>query len=68
MTGENTATFSDGILHATWPAGAARLLLLANLSDTPTPCPPLAWAEPIWSDAPPHDLPPWSVYAAIGGA
>jgi 1,4-alpha-glucan branching enzyme len=68
MTGENTATVSDGILHAAWPAGAARLSLLANLSDTPTPCPPLAWGEPIWGDAPPRDLAPWSVYAAIGGA
>jgi malto-oligosyltrehalose trehalohydrolase len=68
MTGENTATFDDGIVHASWPAGSHSLLLLVNFADTSTPCPPIAWGEPIWGDAPPRDLPPWSVYAAIGGA
>jgi maltooligosyltrehalose trehalohydrolase len=68
MTGGGSATFDDGILHATWPAGPDSLLLLANVSSTPTPCPPIAWGDQIWGDAPPRDLPPWSVYAAIGGA
>ena len=27
----------------------------------------LIWGEPIWGGAPPRELPPWSVYAAIGG-
>jgi malto-oligosyltrehalose trehalohydrolase len=68
MTGENTTTFNDGILHATWRAGSRSLLLLANFADTPTPSPPIPWGEPVWSDAPPRDLRPWSVYAAIGDA
>ena len=61
-------TFETGRLYAEWPAGSATLMLLANLSDAPKPAPvPLQWGEPIWNDAPPATLPPWTVYAAVAG-
>ena len=41
------------------------LLLLANLSDAAKANPTTAWGAPIWGGDPPHELPPWSVYAAI---
>lgn len=69
MTGPGTVTFTDGLLRARWAAGGKALLLLANLSDRPRPKPAgLAWGAPIWGDQPPSELPPWTVYAATGGA
>lgn len=68
MTGKGRATLETGRLYAEWPAGSATLMLLANLSDAPKPAPvPLQWGEPIWNDAPPATLPPWTVYAAVAG-
>ncbi len=54
------------VLTASWLAGQKRLLLLANLSDAVKKNTTTAWGEPIWGGAPPAELPPWSVYAAIG--
>jgi len=68
MTSDSAASFDNGILTATWPASPKSLMLLANLSGDPKACPAQNWGTPIWGDAPPHTLPPWSVYAAIGGA
>jgi len=69
MIGEGHVRLANGILNATWPVGDKYLLLLANLSDNAEPrLANLAWREPIWGEAPPSTLPPWSVYAAIGGA
>jgi maltooligosyltrehalose trehalohydrolase len=69
MIGQGRAHFESGLLTARWPAGDKTLLLLANISEAPKPKPSgLAWAEPIWGGEPPSTLPPWSVYAAIGGA
>lgn len=68
MTGAGDVRFADRLLIARWPAGELALLLLANLSDAAAPRPQdLAWGTPIWGEAPPAELPPWSVYAAIGG-
>jgi len=56
-------------LSARWHAGEKSLLLLANLSDAANPrLQTLAWGDPIWGTSPPRKLPPWSVYAAIGGS
>jgi malto-oligosyltrehalose trehalohydrolase len=60
--------WQSGMLTAAWPAGDKHLLLLANLSDMTQPKPSLAWGEPIWGAVPPDEIPPWSVWAAIGGA
>ena len=59
--------FESGLLTARWAAGEKGLLLLANLSDTAKPKPNTPWGEPVWGDDPAGKLPPWSVYAAIGG-
>lgn len=68
MNTKGSATFHAGVLHARWPANESTFSILANLTDTRSPRPDeLNWAEPIWGGAPPRDLPPWSVYAAIGG-
>ena len=69
MTGAGKATMTNGLLTARWPANGKALCLLANLSGTPQPRPVnLAWgSETVWGANPPDSLPPWSVYAAIGG-
>ncbi|HZD88636.1 MAG TPA: malto-oligosyltrehalose trehalohydrolase [Pseudolabrys sp.] len=69
MAGAGEADLRAGVLTARWPSDARTLMLLANLSDTPKPQPDgLAWGDPIWGGKPPDELPPWSVYAAIGDA
>ena len=68
MRGGAEARIAGGVLSAGWRVGARSLQLLANLSDATRPCPDLRWGTPIWGDAPPTALPPWSVYAAIGSA
>jgi maltooligosyltrehalose trehalohydrolase len=67
MTDEGLVRLDTNILSARWPAGENSLLLLANLSDGAKPRPKGAWGEPVWGTKPPRELPPWSVYAAIGG-
>jgi malto-oligosyltrehalose trehalohydrolase len=62
------ARIDDGVLAAEWRGGDRRLQLIANLSDAAKPRPALIWGQPIWGNTPPQHLPPWSVYAAIGGA
>jgi malto-oligosyltrehalose trehalohydrolase len=68
MTAPGDVRFEDGLLHARWAAGKKELLLLANLADAARARPDEPWGAPIWGEAPPPELPPWSVYAAIGGA
>lgn len=68
MTGDNEAAFDEGVLTAAWRAGDKVLHLIANLSDNERPSPALSWIETIWGGAPPAILPPWSVYAGLGGA
>jgi maltooligosyltrehalose trehalohydrolase len=67
MTGESDAVFRDGILRASWRAGDRSLDVVGNLSNEPRPCPALNWRTHVWGGAPPAALPPWSVYAGIGG-
>jgi hypothetical protein len=68
MTGEGAVNFESGLLNVRWPAADKTLYLLANLSNAAAPRGPgLDWGEPIWGGALPRELPPWSVYAAIGG-
>jgi maltooligosyltrehalose trehalohydrolase len=57
--------FEAGLLAARWAAGRYDLVLLANLSDSACLKPANAWGKPVWGGAPPNELPPWSVYAAI---
>ena len=67
MQGKGEVSLSGGLLQASWPAGSKTLLILANLSDEAHARPEaLTWGDSIWGDTPPDDLPPWSVYAAIG--
>ena len=69
MIGEGTASLANNVLRARWASGGRILMLLANLADDAKPRPDaLRWGDPIWGDPPPPKLPPWSVYAAIGGA
>lgn len=68
MIGAGEVSIDDGLLCARWGAGDKALLLLANLSDAAKLTPgDLTWGEPIWGEAAPRELRPWSVYAAIGG-
>jgi malto-oligosyltrehalose trehalohydrolase len=67
ITSGGLVTFDGGILDARWNAADNSLLLLANLSDDTKPHVASAWGAPIWGGEPPRDLPPWSIYAAIGG-
>ncbi len=68
MKGQGEATFRADILEARWPSAGKLLSLIANLSAAAKPCPAnLTWGNTIWGGSPPRDLPPWSVYAAIGG-
>jgi malto-oligosyltrehalose trehalohydrolase len=62
------ATFTSGLLSARWNAGNKELLLVANLSDAAKPKPSVSKVDKvIWDKTPGSELPPWSVYAAIGG-
>ena len=59
--------FTDGLLRVSWFfRNHEGLSILANLSGSfqkrPQTC---KESEPIWGVAPPPNLPPWSVYAAI---
>ena len=56
------ARFVGTVLTAHWPLGGGELALIANLSADPAPRPRDASGVPIWGDAPPANLPPWSVY------
>jgi maltooligosyltrehalose trehalohydrolase len=67
MTEPGRVTFDNGLLHARWSAGRRELMLLANLSDKRKASPALCWGEPIWGDMPARELPPWTVYAGLGG-
>ncbi|MDO8878935.1 MAG: malto-oligosyltrehalose trehalohydrolase [Pseudolabrys sp.] len=68
IKGKGEVAFSSNPLTARWQAGDKTLLLLANLSDNRHERPnDLQWGQPVWGGSPPRDLPPWSVYAAIGG-
>ncbi|HEY4142319.1 MAG TPA: malto-oligosyltrehalose trehalohydrolase [Pseudolabrys sp.] len=68
MNGAGDVTFANGVLSAQWRAGKQSLQLLANLSDASKPQPKgLSWGAPIWRGTPPRELPPWSVFAAVGG-
>jgi maltooligosyltrehalose trehalohydrolase len=67
MHGKGQVSLDGGVLNARWPAGGKTLLILANLSDDIKMRPQdSSWGKPIWGEAPPDELPPWSVYAAIG--
>ena len=67
LQGDAEVTFESGLLRARWSGGAKSLLLLANLSEIAAAKPKdLTWNEPVWGGAPPQELPPWSVYAALG--
>ena len=66
MVTDGFVRFRHGSLTASWLAGQKKLLLLANLSDAAKENTMTAWGKPIWGGAPPAELPPWSVYAAIG--
>ncbi len=68
MNGAGEASLESSLLRANWPAGGKTLMLLANLSESAKLRPDaLSWGVPIWGETPPQELPPWSVYAAIGG-
>ncbi len=68
MTAGGNARFESGLLTARWPADGKNLTLLANLIDRVRPAPDdFPWDNLVWGGALPNDLPPWSVYAAIGG-
>jgi maltooligosyltrehalose trehalohydrolase len=68
MIGPGDVRFDGGLLQARWRVADKVLMLLANLSNAATLTPAeLRWGEPVWGGAPPRELPPWSVHAAIGG-
>lgn len=58
-------SFIAGVLNARWRADAQYLHLVANLSETPAPCPSRYTGEPVWGGYPPAMLQAWSVFAAI---
>ncbi|MEA2990722.1 MAG: maltooligosyltrehalose trehalohydrolase [Alphaproteobacteria bacterium] len=64
------ACYARGILTAAWPLRDGRTLtLLANLADLTAARPrDHKNGTPVWGGLPPQDLPPWSVYWAIGAA
>jgi maltooligosyltrehalose trehalohydrolase len=68
MTAPGEVRFDTGLLTARWAAGEETLMLLANLSDGRKAKPASSWGQPIWGGAPPKELPPWSVYAAVATA
>jgi malto-oligosyltrehalose trehalohydrolase len=64
-----SARETNGIVRADWKMGDERLHLLANLTARPAASPDgLPPARAIYGDAPPAELPPWSVYWSIGNA
>jgi maltooligosyltrehalose trehalohydrolase len=65
---ESEVSFDDGVLSGRWQAGSKSLKLLANLADVALRREEINWGEPIWGGEPSRELPPWSVYAAIGDA
>lgn len=65
MTCAGHSVFKSDVLQACWTAGARTLMLLGNLSEDRKRNPLTIWGEPIWGDAPPSELPPWTVYAAL---
>jgi maltooligosyltrehalose trehalohydrolase len=67
MTGDNDANFEQGVITAVWRTFDTALYLIANLSDSERPSPASNWSRTVWGDSPPATLPPWSVYAGIGG-
>jgi maltooligosyltrehalose trehalohydrolase len=62
------AEFADGVLTARWTFGSGETLsMLANLGGQARSRPAASkHGEPIWGGAAPAELPPWSVYVAIG--
>jgi hypothetical protein len=65
---DSEVSFDDGVLSGRWQAGSKAFKLLANLTDVALRRGETNWGEPIWGGAPARELPPWSVYAAIGDA
>jgi maltooligosyltrehalose trehalohydrolase len=65
---DSEVSFDDGVLSGRWQAGSKSLKLLANLADVALRREEISWGEPIWGGEPSRELPPWSVYAAIGDA
>ena len=65
--GPGHAEFANGVLTAQWTfASGETLSMLANLSEqsrVASRC--VQNGKPVWGGAPPDELPPWSVYAAI---
>ena len=68
MSGGADARIDGDVLTAEWRAGDRRLQLVANLSEAVKQRPSLSWGAPIWGGPLPLELPPWSVYAGVGGA
>ncbi len=67
--GPGHAEFANGVLVTRWTfASGETLSMLANLSEQSRPRPNAFNARPVWGGAPPAELPPWSVYAAIGAS
>ena len=65
--GPGHAEFANGVLTAQWTfASGETLSMLANLSEQSRVRPAAFNGKPVWGGAPPDELPPWSVYAAIG--
>jgi hypothetical protein len=66
--GHGRAELIGDVLSAKWFFRTGETLsILANLSDQHRPQPgTFQNGEPVWGGAPPPQLPPWSVYAAIG--
>ena len=65
--GHGRVEFTDGLLRVSWFfRNGEGLSILANLSGSFQKRPQtFKESEPIWGVAPPPNLPPWSVYAAI---
>jgi maltooligosyltrehalose trehalohydrolase len=67
QAGHGRAEFSCGVLTASWDFHTGETLeLLTNLSDSMGQRPQSFRGEPVWGGVPPAELPPWSVFAAIG--
>jgi maltooligosyltrehalose trehalohydrolase len=67
--GHGRVEFTGGLLTASWFFRTGEVLsILANLSGSAQPRPAaFTEGEAVWGDTPPAELPPWSVYAAVGG-
>ena len=67
--GHGRAEFTDGVITATWSFRTDETLtILANLGGRVQQKPATFAGTPVWGGAPPDELAPWRVYAAIGGA